>query len=74
MENLPEYIEGIPTNKHRVKERFELILSYYERLWKKLQRETGTETKNLTKFHSTSLSFGPSMVKFFWLQRYNGFF
>ena len=40
MENVPEYIEGIPTNKHSVKERFVLIQSYYEKLWKKLQRET----------------------------------
>ena len=40
MESIPEYIEGIPTNKHCVKERFLLIQSYYEKLWKKLQRET----------------------------------
>jgi hypothetical protein len=40
MENLPEYIEGIPTNKHQVKERFELVMSYYEKLWIKLQRES----------------------------------
>ncbi len=26
----PEYIEGIPTGKKRVKERFELIKSYYD--------------------------------------------
>ena len=38
----PEYIEGIPTGKKRVKERFELIKSYYENLWKDLQRETGS--------------------------------
>ena len=73
---IPEYIEGIPTEKKRVKERFELIKSYYENLWKDLQRETGSNyihnkflnadvyiVKNLTKFHSTSLSFGPSMVR-----------
>ena len=40
MENLPEYIEGIPTNKQCIKERFVLIQSYYEKLWKELQRET----------------------------------
>lgn len=39
METLPEKIDGIPTEKHNVKERFELILSYYEKLWKDLQRE-----------------------------------
>ena len=39
---IPEYIEGIPTGKKRIKERFELIKSYYERLWKDLQRETGS--------------------------------
>lgn len=33
----PEYIEGIPTGKKRVKERFELIKSYYE---------DGTQRKN----------------------------
>lgn len=38
----PEYIEGIPTEKKRVKERFELIKSYYENLWKDLQREKGS--------------------------------
>ena len=38
MENLPEYIEGIPTNKKAAKERVALIKSYYEKLWKQLQR------------------------------------
>ena len=38
----PEYVEGIPTEKKRIKERFDLIKSYYERLWKDLQRETGS--------------------------------
>ena len=38
----PEYIDGIPTEKKKVKERFELIKSYYENLWKDLQRETGS--------------------------------
>ena len=39
MENLPEYIEGIPTAKKRSSERFELIMKYYKSLWKKLQKE-----------------------------------
>ncbi len=38
----PEYVEGIPTEKKRVKERFDLIKSYNENLWKSLQRETGS--------------------------------
>ena len=38
----PEYVEGIPTEKKKVKERFDLIKSYYEKLWKDLQRETGS--------------------------------
>lgn len=37
--NLPEYIYGIPTAKHRSKERRDLIEYYYSNLWKKLQRE-----------------------------------
>ena len=41
---IPEYIEGIPTEKKKVKERFDLIKSYYEKLWKDLQRETGGNT------------------------------
>ena len=36
--NLPEYIEGIPTEKKRVKERFQLICDYYNNLWKELQK------------------------------------
>ena len=36
---IPEYIEGIPTEKKRSQERFALIMSYYEKLWKQLQRE-----------------------------------
>ena len=39
---IPEYIEGIPTEKKKVRERFALIKSYYEKLWKDLQRETGS--------------------------------
>ena len=38
---IPEYVEGIPTEKKKVKECFALIKSYYERLWKDLQRKTG---------------------------------
>ena len=38
----PEYIEGIPTEKKRSKERFALIMDYYERLWKQLQRENNS--------------------------------
>ena len=40
----PEYIDGIPTEKKRVKERFALIKSYYEKLWKDLQRKTGNNS------------------------------
>ena len=36
---IPEYIEGIPTEKKRSKERFVLIMGYYDNLWKQLQRE-----------------------------------
>lgn len=39
MYKLPEYIEYIPTQKAKSKERVELIRSYYEKLWKQLQRE-----------------------------------
>ena len=37
----PEYVEveGIPTEKKRSKERFTLIMGYYETLWKQLQRK-----------------------------------
>lgn len=38
----PEYVEGIPTEKKRSKERFALIMDYYERLWKQLQRENNS--------------------------------
>ena len=37
--NLPEYINGIPTAKNRSKERRSLIAKYYANLWKRLQRE-----------------------------------
>lgn len=36
---LPEYIEGIPTAKKRSNERFELIMKYYNNLWRGLQRD-----------------------------------
>ena len=36
---IPKYIEGIPTEKKRGKERFALIMNYYDQLWKRLQRE-----------------------------------
>ena len=35
---LPEFISGIPTAKHRSKERRTLIAKYYSNLWKKLQK------------------------------------
>lgn len=38
---VPEYVEGIPTAKKMVKERFELIREYYAALWKQLQRDYG---------------------------------
>lgn len=36
---LPEFINGIPTAKHRSRERRSLIAKYYSNLWKKLQKE-----------------------------------
>jgi hypothetical protein len=39
---IPEYIEGIPTEKKRSKERFALIMYYYETIWKQLQRDCGS--------------------------------
>lgn len=41
MENnsLPEYVYGIPTAKHRSRERIDLIKSYYSKLWNKLQKD-----------------------------------
>ena len=38
----PEYVEGIPTEKTKSPERRRLIEGYYESLWKELQRENGT--------------------------------
>lgn len=40
MEKLPEKVEGIPTGKHEVNARFKLLISYYEKLWKDLQRDS----------------------------------
>ena len=37
---IPEYVEGIPTEKEKSSERRYLIESYYESLWKELQRES----------------------------------
>ena len=37
--NLPEYVNGIPTAKNRSRERRMLIAKYYSQLWKQLQRE-----------------------------------
>lgn len=39
---IPEFIEGIPTEKKESPERRGLIESYYELLWKDLQRENGS--------------------------------
>lgn len=39
---IPEYIEGIPTEKRKSPERRHLIETYYESLWRELQRENGT--------------------------------
>lgn len=36
---LPEFISGIPTAKNQSKERRSIIAKYYEKLWKKLQKE-----------------------------------
>ena len=45
--DLPEYIEGIPTEKKRRNERYSLINKYYDNLWRKLQREgRGNKVKN----------------------------
>lgn len=36
---IPDYIEDIPTKKSKRRERYALILEYYELLWKQLQQE-----------------------------------
>lgn len=41
---IPNYIEGVPTDKRCVKDRFDLILSYYDKLWKDLQREINSNS------------------------------
>lgn len=38
-DGIPEFIEGIPTKRSASKERRELIVKYYDSLWKHLQRE-----------------------------------
>lgn len=39
---LPDFIEGIPTNKHAIKERRALVVKYYNDLWKRLQKEVNS--------------------------------
>lgn len=39
---IPEYVDGIPTEKKKSPERRSLLENYYELLWKELQRENGT--------------------------------
>ena len=39
---LPEFVEGIPTGRKQLEERYRLIRSYYQKLWKELQREKGS--------------------------------
>lgn len=38
---IPDYIEGIPTDRKKLEERFRLIQSYFDKLWKEIQREFG---------------------------------
>ncbi len=38
---IPDYIEGIPTDRKMLEERFRLIQSYYDKLWEEIQREFG---------------------------------
>ena len=38
---ISDYIEGIPTGRKMLEERFRLIQSYYDKLWKEIQREFG---------------------------------
>jgi len=40
--SLPSVIEGIPTAKWATKERRNLITSYYDQLWKQLQKEVNS--------------------------------
>ena len=46
---IPEYIEGIPTEKKQSKKRVNLIRDYYSKLWKKLQKE-GRNNSVFNKF------------------------
>ena len=39
---IPPYIEGIPTDRKKLEERFRLIRFYYDKHWKEIQRETGS--------------------------------
>ena len=39
---IPEYIEGIPTKKSLGNDRLKLIIEYYDKLWKRLQREVNS--------------------------------
>ncbi len=39
---LPEFIEGIPTRKDAINERRELVIAYYNELWRRLQREVNS--------------------------------
>lgn len=41
-DGVPEYIEGIPTNREAISERKNLIIKYYNDLWKRLQREVNS--------------------------------
>ena len=38
-ENIPDYIEGIPTSRKAMGVRKVLIANYYNELWRKLQKE-----------------------------------
>ena len=46
---IPENVFGIPTPKNKSKERVGLIRDYYDRLWKKLQKE-GRNNSVFNKF------------------------
>ena len=39
---IPPYIEGIPTDRKKLEERFRLIRFYYDKHWKEIQRDTGS--------------------------------
>ena len=48
---LPEFIEGIPTQRRFKVERFNLINQYYFDLWRNLQRERQRERQSIEKFN-----------------------